>query len=96
MTLRVGVGLASYCLSGTSRHFAATQHVCRFQSEADMNRQVRAATSVANDPNATSARHSTRQFPCAKEGWQCPVLGEAMRRREVITLLSGAAAVGRS
>ena len=34
---------------------AATQDVCRFRSEADMNRQARSATSVANEPS----RHSS-------------------------------------
>jgi hypothetical protein len=33
-----------------SRHFAATQDVCRFRSEADMSRQVRPGQSVENDP----------------------------------------------
>jgi hypothetical protein len=40
---------------GTSRHFAATQDVGRFRTEADMNRQARPAASVANDPTATSS-----------------------------------------
>jgi hypothetical protein len=35
---------------GTRRQFAAAQDVCRFGSEADMNRQARSAKSIANDP----------------------------------------------
>jgi len=34
--------------SGPLRHSAAKQHICRFRSEADMNRKARSATSVAN------------------------------------------------
>ena len=40
---------------GPSRHFAATQDVCRFRSEADMSRLVRPGQSVENDPKATFA-----------------------------------------
>jgi hypothetical protein len=39
-------------LPGTSRYFAATPDVGRFRTEADMNRQVRPAASVANDPGS--------------------------------------------
>jgi hypothetical protein len=41
-------------------YFAATQHVCRFRSEADMNRQARSATSVANDPLRKSSTYQAR------------------------------------
>ena len=36
-----------------SRHFATTQHLGRFRSEADINWQARPAVSVANDPIRT-------------------------------------------
>jgi hypothetical protein len=41
-------------VSGTSRHFAATQHFGRFWGEADINRQTKPAASVENDPKRTS------------------------------------------
>jgi Bacterial protein of unknown function (DUF899) len=41
-------------LIGTSRHFAATQHLGRFWGEEDINRQTKPAGSVENDPERTS------------------------------------------
>ena len=38
----------------TSRQFAATEHIGRYLSEADMNPQAKPAGSVKNDPRATS------------------------------------------
>jgi len=39
---------------GTQRRFHAVQQLGRFQSEADLNWLARSATSVENDPTATS------------------------------------------
>ena len=46
-----------------------------FRGEAEVGRAAEPAASVEDDPNATSARHSTRQFPCAKEGSAMPCSG---------------------
>jgi hypothetical protein len=40
-------------VDGTSRHFAATQDVCRFRSEADVSRLVGPGQWVENDPQQT-------------------------------------------
>ena len=47
--------------------FAATQDVRRFRREADMNRQARSATSVANDPSETLASSLNRV--CFQFAW---------------------------
>jgi hypothetical protein len=41
--------------SGPSRHFAAERRRGRFRREADINRQARPVSTLANDPYATSA-----------------------------------------
>jgi hypothetical protein len=48
--------------SGTSRHFAVTQHSGRFWGEADINRQTKPAGSVENDPQQTSKRIPGTKF----------------------------------
>ena len=56
---------------GTSRHFAATQDVCRFRSEADVSRLVGPGQSVENDPERTSLSilpSSVARLCCANLG----------------------------
>ena len=52
---------------GTSRQFAATQHIGRFRGEADMGRKVKSADSVANDPTRTSAIKFVAMHSSARE-----------------------------
>jgi hypothetical protein len=54
---------------GPSRHFAATQDVCRFRNEADMSRLVRPGQSVENDPHRKwSVHRSSRDIVDAQCG----------------------------
>ena len=49
---------------GPSRPIAALQFFGRYWGTADIGLRWRREGSVAIDPTATSARHSTQQLPC--------------------------------
>src|SRR4029077_11853266 len=73
-------------VTGPLRHFAATSDVCRFRAKADMNRQARSATSIANDPGADMNRECLAAMhggPPKIHSLRASAVGELIRRRDL-------------